>query len=291
MRWEYEKHNWPHADHSEFIQTKYVKWHVQRWGFSNKRETKNRATVLLLHGTGASTHSWRDLAPMLATQFNVIAVDLPGHAFTSKPSRRWMTLDGMATCLTELLKTCEVKPDYIVGHSAGAAIAINLCLLSLATPKKIFSFNGALLPLENLSGQLFSPIAKLLVLNPLVPRFFSWRANAPSVVAALLKGTGSHLDEGSSALYAKLIQDHEHAAGALAMMASWDLDSLKRNLPKLQTPLVLIAADNDKTIKPSVAQRVKTFLPQAQIISMKGLGHLAHEEAPGQAYALILANL
>jgi magnesium chelatase accessory protein len=287
MRWVDAQHDWPNSDHSEFIQTQHIKWHVQRWGSSAKKKT----AILLLHGTGAATHSWRDLAPLLAKQHKVISVDLPGHAFTSRPSRRWMTLEGMAASIAELLKACEVQPDYIVGHSAGAAIAIKMALLNLSAPKKIFSFNGALLPMESLSGQLFSPIAKLLVLNPFVPRLFSWRANEPAMVTALLKGTGSDIDEKGNALYAKLIQNHQHAAGALAMMASWDLDSLKRDLPKLTTPLLLVVAENDKTILPSVAHRVKLLLPHAQILAMKNLGHLAHEEDPEQAHAIITSNL
>jgi magnesium chelatase accessory protein len=287
MRWVDLKDDWPNADRSEFIQTQHIKWHVQRWEGSSKKKT----TILLLHGTGASTHSWRDVGPLLAEQHKVISVDLPGHAFTSKPSKRWMTLEGMATSIAELLKTCDTKPDYIAGHSAGAAIAIKMALLNLASPKKIFSFNGALLPLESLSGQFFSPIAKLLALNPLVPRLFSWRANDPAMVSALLKGTGSEIDEKGNALYTKLIQNHQHAAGALAMMASWNLDAFKRDLPKLKTPLLLVVADNDKTILPSVAHRVKMLLPRSQIVTMKNLGHLAHEEAPQQAYAIIASNL
>jgi magnesium chelatase accessory protein len=287
MRWADVKSDWPNSDHSEFIQTQYINWHVQRWGASAKKKT----TILLLHGTGASSHSWRDLAPLLAKQHKVISLDLPGHAFTSKPSRRWMTLEGMATSIAELLQACNAQPDYIVGHSAGAAIAIKMALLNLASPKKIFSFNGALLPMESLSGQLFSPIAKLLVLNPFVPRLFSWRANDPAMVTNLLKGTGSELDAKGNALYALLIQNHQHAAGALAMMASWDLDPLKRELPTLKTPLVLVVGQNDKTILPSLAHRVNLLLPKAQIHTMKNLGHLAHEEAPEQACAIITSNL
>jgi magnesium chelatase accessory protein len=287
MRWADEKDTWPNAEHSEFIPTKNVKWHVQRWGFESRKKT----TLLLLHGTGASTHSWRDLAPLLAKRHKVIALDLPGHAFTSMPARRWMSLEGMAASIEELLDICNTKPDYIVGHSAGAAIAIKMALLEMAAPQKIFSFNGALMPLESLSGQLFSPIAKLLVLNPLVPRLFSWRANNPNVVNALLQSTGSELDEKGNALYAKLIQDSNHAAGALAMMASWDLAQLKADLPKLKTPLMLIVGSNDKTVLPSVASRVKALLPRASILTMDELGHLAHEEDPQQSYDIITENL
>jgi magnesium chelatase accessory protein len=287
VRWADFKHDWPNADRSEFISTKNMLWHVQRWG----SESSRKSTVLLLHGTGSSTHSWRDLAPLLSATHKVIAVDLPGHAFTSMPAKRCMSIEGMASCIAELLEKCQAKPDYIIGHSAGAAIAIKMSILNLVSPTKIFSLNGALLPLESLSGLLFSPIAKLLVLNPLVPRLFSWRAENPTVVNALLKGTGSELDEKGNALYARLIRDHQHAAGALAMMASWNLEKLKAELPQLKTPLILIAAENDKTISPNTAARVLAMVPQAHLCTIKKLGHLAHEEDPDQTYALITEHL
>jgi magnesium chelatase accessory protein len=49
-------------------------------------KTHRRPTVLLLHGTGASTHSWRALAPLLARRCTVVALDLPGHGFTGTPA-------------------------------------------------------------------------------------------------------------------------------------------------------------------------------------------------------------
>jgi magnesium chelatase accessory protein len=287
VRWEKEKHDWPNAAYSEFIQTKQMRWHVQRWGFTAQK----KSTILLLHGTGASSHSWRDIAPRLAKDHRVISVDLPGHAFTGQPALRWMSIDGMARAAAELMSVCDIRPDYIIGHSAGVAIAVKMVLLNLVAPKKIFSFNGALLPLENLPGKLFSPIAKMLALNPLVPRLFSWQANKPAVLNNLLERTGSTLDERGIALYGKLIRDHHHAAGALAMMASWDLNSLKRELPLLKTPLVLITGSHDKTIPPSDATRLKALLAQAEIVTMQGLGHLAHEEAVEQAYGIIIEHL
>ena len=51
--------------------------------------------LLLLHGSGAATHSWRDLAPLLARDFRVIAPDLPGHGFTETPGGDGLSLPGI----------------------------------------------------------------------------------------------------------------------------------------------------------------------------------------------------
>jgi magnesium chelatase accessory protein len=290
MKWSTEGANWPHRERSEFVKTAHLTWHVQRW--LDVPSSAKKTTIVLLHGTGASTHSWRDVAPLLAKNFNVLAIDLPGHAFSELPDKAWMSLDGMANAIAELLATLQISADVIVGHSAGAAIAVNMALLGLAKPKKIVAINGALLPLQSFSGHLFLPLAKLLAANPLVPKFFSWRASAnTSVVNSLLDRTGSSLDQNGKSFYNTLVRSADHAAGALAMMANWDLDAFEKKLPLLKTPLLLIVASNDKTINPEQANRVRHVINQAELATMPGLGHLCHEESPQLAADLIIQSI
>ena len=66
--------------------------------------------MLLLHGTGAATHSWRGLAPLLATHFTLIAPDLPGHGFTQTPSDPGLSLPGMARLVAALLAELASRP-------------------------------------------------------------------------------------------------------------------------------------------------------------------------------------
>jgi magnesium chelatase accessory protein len=63
-------------------------------------------------------------------------------------------------------------------------------------------------------------------------------------------------------------------------MANWKLEPLLHDLPRLTTALVLVAAANDRSILPEVAQQVREILPNAVIERLPGLGHLAHEEQP-----------
>ena len=297
LDWSQEKASWPHSEKSVFISCNGVRWHVQRFGFPPNVDAdalpplKPQPIILLLHGTGASSHSWRDVAQALATTHPVVTLDLPGHGFTNHPGVSCMSLPGMASAIAQLLVQENWQVHTIAGHSAGAAIAIEMCISNLSKPEKLVSFNGALLPLQSLSGQLFSPIAKLLVRNSLVPKFFSWRAENPKFVSLLMNSTGSTLTPEGTALYGRLVRNADHAAGALAMMANWDLESFSRKLYQLKIPLRLIAAQNDKTISPRMAMRVKSMLPNAELIAVANLGHLSHEEKPLEAAALILRKL
>jgi magnesium chelatase accessory protein len=158
-----------------------------------------------------------------------------------------------------------------------------MCLNRIIAPDSLLSINGALTPLEGLSGRVFSPLAKLLTLAPMVPELFAWRAGAPAVLGRLIDGTGSRLNVQGTALYRQLVTNPGHAAGALAMMANWDLPALWRDLPRLAKPLDMVVGANDLIVPPHTATRVANALtaqPRPRVHTLPGLGHLAHEEAP-----------
>ena len=277
--------DWPNREASRFIRAAGFGWHVQVIG--------QGPPILLLHGTAAATHSWRGMMPLLAARFTVIAPDLPGHGFTETPALSRMSLPGMAAALKSLLQTLEIAPRLIVGHSAGAAIALRMVLDGPASPAGlpvgIIGLNAALKPFDGVAGQIFSPLAKLLVGLPLLPELFAWRAKNMAMVGKLLADTGSPLDPEGVALYARIIQDPRHTAAALAMMARWDLKPLIAELPRLTLPLLLLAGDEDRAIPPTVSDDAARLIPRARVIHLPGQGHLGHEQDPAGTAAIIEA--
>jgi magnesium chelatase accessory protein len=281
--WARDGADWPNRQASRFVEAGGLRWHVQVMG--------SGPVLLLLHGTGAATHSWRDLAPLLARDFTVVAPDLPGHGFTSSPGRAAQSLPGMAAAVAALLRALNLTPALAAGHSAGAAVLARLALDGAIAPSAIIALNGALLPLEGAAGHLFSPLARLLVGFSAVPAILSWVAADPAVVDRLLDGTGSRLDARGRALYARLLRRPRHIGAALGMMAHWQLERLARQLPKLPVPLLLVVGANDRTVPPAEARRVQAMVHSARRIALPGLGHLAHEEQPAAVAALIAAEL
>jgi magnesium chelatase accessory protein len=247
--------------------------------------------VLLLHGTAAATHSWRDMLPLLAQHATVVAPDLPGHGFTGMPGDPGLTLPGMARLVEALLGALGLKPDVAVGHSAGAAVALRMALDGRIAPRGVVSLNGALTPLGEEHAAFFTRAARLLVGLPFVPKIFAWRAANREVAARLLRDTGSRIDGRGVDLYARLFRRSGHLAGALRMMANWDLRPMLRDLPLLQPELLLVVGANDRTIAPAKARRIREILPKARIETLPGLGHLAHEERPDLVAALLLRQL
>lgn len=251
-----------------------LRWHVQHW----RAPWPGAPAAVLLHGTGASAHSFRHLAPRLARRFELLVPDLPGHAWTETGPAVSLALPDVAAALGRLLRALGLRPSLMVGHSAGAAIALQMVRDGHADPRLVVSINGALLPLAGLAGRLFQPMARLLALHPLVvPVFAAW-AGTPAMTRRLLDGTGSFLDDEGERCYATLVGRAAHAAGALRLMASWDLEPLAAWLPGLQVPLQLQVGLHDRMLPPSHADRVQALVPRVQRVDLPGLGHLAHEE-------------
>ncbi len=275
--------DWPNAAASRQISCRPYLWHVQEMG--------QGPLLLLLHGAGAATHSWRSLMPLLARHYRVIAPDLPGHGFTRLRSRSRTGLNPMAEDIARLCADKGWQPAALVGHSAGGAIALRLAQTLPTPPQALVCINPALENFQGVAGWLFPALAKMLALAPIVPLLFSRMAGREARVRELLTSTGSALDDDGLSQYLTLIRDPGHVDGALAMMAQWRLDELLASLPGITQPTLFITGARDKAVPPDVARRAASGMTAAEFTEMERYGHLVHEEAPAEVAALIEAFL
>ncbi len=279
LDWARDGPTWPHVGTSRHVAAGGLTWHVQIFG--------SGPPLLMLHGTGASSHSWRHLTPLLAAHFTTIVPDLPGHAFTSAPPANGLTLPAMARATAALLDALALWPAVAIGHSAGAAVALAMIRDGLIAPAGMIGINAALLPFGGIAGVVFQPMARLLTFNAALAGLLADNAT-PRRVADTLSGTGSTLDAAGLAYYERLFRSPRHVRSALQMMAGWDLAPLVRAMPNIKTPIALVVAGGDRAIAPEQAGRVADLLPAAEVIYLKSFGHLVHEEAPDLVAGKIL---
>lgn len=292
MKYPEQLDGWPMAEYSRLVTCRPHRWHVQEAG--------GGPLILLIHGAGGATQSWRGVFPLLAEDFRVIAIDLPGQGFSQLGNRSRCGLDAMAEDLAALSRQEGWVPELTVGHSAGAALAMRLWELGVpagapgqaaaieGAPKgQIVSINGALENFGGAAGGFFSVMAKMLAANPFTASAFATTATQARA-KRLIEGTGSHLDDVGIGLYQRLISDRSHVDATLAMMAQWSLDGLIRRAGKMAARTLLLTGAGDLAVAPRTSDRFAQRLPDAQVQSFSGLGHLAHEEDPGQVVETIL---
>jgi magnesium chelatase accessory protein len=274
MDWARDLPSWPNHETSKRLRVRPHEWHIQDMGTG--------PTLLLLHGAGASTHSWRDILPLLAKTHHVVALDLPGQGFTRAGSLRRCGLDPMAEDIAALCAAKDWNLRAIIGHSAGAAIALRLSeTMPVATrPDMIVGLNPALGNFQGIAGWLFPVMAKFLALNPLTSYLFAGQKPQVERARRIIQGTGSQLSDDGLSLYARLIADRDHVEATLQMMAQWEIGELLGRLKHVETPCHFITGARDRAVPPETAKTAAESIPNCGTTSFAGLGHLAHEEAP-----------
>jgi magnesium chelatase accessory protein len=245
----------------------------------------------MLHGTGSSCHSWASIAPLLAAHYTLIMPDLPGHGFTQTPPDSGLSLPGMAKLLRDLLTALDVEPAFVIGHSAGAAIAVEMTLDGFIQPQAILAINGAFQPFKGLAALLFPVAAHVLALNPVTIYAVAGGAKDSRRIEKLMRSTGSSIPGDMLARYRDLFTAPGHVAGMLGMMANWNLAPLVRRMADIQVPIYLFAGSKDAAVTPASARALCETVAKAHFINLPHLGHLAHEEDPEAVAAVVLSVL
>lgn len=274
--------DWPFKAQSSLVSTGRQRFWVTDTG------PKDAPALLLLHGTGASGHSFARTLPGLSQTYRVITPDLPGHGCSPGFAGR-LNLDAMAQDLWTLLDTLQIRPQAIIGHSAGAAIGLRMA--ELRPVPQIIGLNAALGEFDGAAAFLFPIIARGLATLPFAASAITAFFGRPGTVERILTGTGSPLDAEGRARYLRLVRDPDHVTGALGMMADWRLQGLLNRLPQTQTQVTLIASEGDRAVPAQVSIDAANRIPGARLHLLPKRGHLAHEEAEDGLSALILNAL
>ena len=188
----------------------------------------------------------------------------------------------MAGAISTLCKQLKLHPDYVIGHSAGAAVGIRMCLDGHIDPRGLLSINGALLPFGAFIEPIMLKAARALSLSPRVAQFLAQRGTGESDVRRALRDTGATISEPMIQRYTTLISQPEHIEGTLRMMGGWELGQLAKDLPHLTTPIHLVGCAKDHIVPAIRAHKATRELPNATAVTLDDAGHLIHEADPGR---------
>lgn len=272
--------DWPNNAFSQEIQVGDLFWHVQIAGSSPSH-------LLLLHGTGSSAHTWGNIFTELSQHFTVIAPDLPGHGFTKNLGNKTLNLDQLASALSDLRDALKIDyVDHIVGHSAGATLALSYALKN-RQPKTIVGLNPSLISLPNFYSNFVAPFINPIVTSSFFTAVLSDLLPRTKMIDSLLDSTKSTLPSDKRECYKTLFRSADHLNGSMSFMAGTDIPSLLSQCKKITSQLVFIVSEDDGwiPIKPLCKVINESFL-NPQIIEVTG-GHLFHEVQEQLALELI----
>jgi magnesium chelatase accessory protein len=293
------------------LETSGVAWHGLKQGIDAQACASERSLpLLLIHGTAGSSHCWRPVLEELGAGISVLVPDLPGHGRTVCTRHRRHGIEEMAADLAALLAELGyARVGVVAGHSAGAAIALELARAG-ASQSRDASANRAQGPsppaleigvILGIAPSLVPPPAfYTLMLGPLLAPIVG---SAASIAAAalltrttrtadrLLDSTGSVIAESQRAVYRELLSSRTHLQGAVDFMTATRLPDLLPRLSGLRGPAHFLIGEDDPWIPVRPLREViERYMPAARIESCRG-GHLLPESQPARVAASLKALL
>jgi len=243
--------------------------------------------LVLLHGLGASSFTWRANIEVWSKHFRVLAPDLPGHGRTPAGVVPDFRLETLCAGLVRLLDHWGIKEAAMAGNSFGGSLAL---LLAREYPKR-FPTLALLAPAAALQRApwLFYPLrlpflglAVAACLGPwIVPlglrlAYHRRALITPEVVAAYAP---------TFRIFANRLALRQ-LARQVDLLPPSQVEALLRDLSQ---PISLIWGEQDRILPVSQAHWLKARLPQAELHLLPEVGHAPQEEAPGLVNKILIA--
>jgi len=246
--------------------------------------------VLLIHGFGANSYTWRHLEPMLAKTRRVISIDLKGFGQSDKPlDKRYSVLD-QAALISQFIDQRGLKDLTMIGHSLGGGVALVLALEDTSKRKKRIK---RLVLLDSVAYAQKIPIAFSLLRAPVIGQVTNFLIPKELQAHAALKVAyfdDTKFDQLDIANYASPLHDKgsQHALiHSARQIVPKNIDELSGRYPTITMPTLVLWCDHDKVIKPHVGWRLHRSLPNSTFKLIKGCGHIPQEERPEETADLI----
>jgi pimeloyl-ACP methyl ester carboxylesterase len=250
--------------------------------------------IILLHGFGGCSYSWRFLAPALAQDHRVYTIDLKGFGLSDKPEDGHYAVDDQADMVADFIRSRDLHDLVMMGHSMGGGVTLmtylkvrndeperikRLVLIdSAGYPQKLpwFIWLAQAPVLASVGGKLISPhFAAYLVLKKC---YYDDD-----------KITEEQID--TYAYYGSLPGAREAVVQTAKQIMPDDIDALTAQYKTISVPVLIIWGAEDEVVPLDVGKKFKRDIPNSELIILPKCGHMPPEEEPGATTRLIQAFL
>ena len=279
---------------AEFMTVDDLELHVETAAYTG--DTPEPPLIVLLHGFGASTFSWREVLQPLAEAGDVIAYDRAGFGFTERPTQ-WQGenpygIPGNLAVLDALLADLAPNREVIVvGHSAGGLIAAEFARLNPGAVDRLVLVAPAVYSTGGVPAWL-APVLGLPQIDRLGPLLVQGIATS-----------GEQLLEQSFVDQAALTDEVREGYRAPLTVMGWEQglwrfstaprdNGVLATLATIEPPTLLITGDNDTVVPTADTVRLATEwgaeLTPPELVVIARSGHLPHEEQPERFVSALL---
>ncbi|MGH7568745.1 MAG: alpha/beta fold hydrolase [Gemmatimonadales bacterium] len=246
----------------------------------------NAPTVVLIHGFGASMYSWRrNLTPVAAAGFRVVAFDNRGFGFSDRPPTGYTNAE-YARLVVALLDSLRIPEAVLVGHSMGGAIAAEV---ALTHPERV----QGLALLDPAGFGVWQPRLYRVARWPIVGALATG-LRGRGFTARLLRSTyadPTKVTEGDVDQYYAPVAQPDYGRALRGALREFRFDALQGRLAAVQAPTLVLWGEQDRLIAPALGARLAAELPRGALVVLPGAGHAIQEEVPDAVNRLLITFL
>ncbi len=242
----------------------------------HKREGTGDA-IVLLHGTGASLHTWDGGAERLDDNFEVYRMDLPAFGLTGPDPDADYTIESYVSFVDNYVKQLGVDSFSIAGNSLGGSIAWAYTVSHPNKVQKLILLDAGGYPSEGDSDALAFKIATNPILRPLMkmitPKSFIAK-NLEQVYADQSKITDELIDR-----YYDMALRAGNRQAFIDRVHTVHTDMSSR-ISEISCPTLIMWGAEDTWINPEDTHRFDAYILDSELIMYEGMGHVPMEESP-----------
>jgi pimeloyl-ACP methyl ester carboxylesterase len=253
-------------------------------------EKGSGSPVLLIHGFGASTYTWRHIAPALARDHRVIALDLKGFGQSDKPFDSRYSVFDQAELLAQFIEDHDLRDLTIVGHSFGGGVAL---VLALDQDKRLKGRIKKLVLLDTVAYPQDIPVFFRMLDTPVVSQI-GVRMVPPAlqtrIALQIAYLDNSKIEDEEVETYAAPLRT---AAGKHAIIHSArqimprGLEQISKSYKSIEQPTLILWCDHDRIVPLDVGLKLRRTLPNATLRIVDDCGHMPQEEQPEATLGLL----
>lgn len=235
--------------------------------------------MILLHGTGASLHTWDAWTELLKDSFQIFRFDLPGFGLTGPNQSRDYSIETYVQFVDAMVDFFGLDSLYLAGNSLGGHIAWEYALLRPEKVRKLILVDASGYPFDRNKALAFR-IARNPVLRPFLKRFLPRsfvKKNLEEVFGNPQKITEDLIDR-----YYELSLRPGNRKAFIDRALTDEVDNSWK-IKEIQCETLIIWGDKDRWVNPEDARRFDQDIPRSKLFIMEGLGHIPMEEDPSNS--------
>jgi pimeloyl-ACP methyl ester carboxylesterase len=269
---------------SKFIEVDDMSVHYRVEGWA-----QDSIPIVLLHGTGASLHTWDGWVNALKSERKIIRLDLPAYGLTGPNPTSDYSQEFYATFINDFLTKLGVKQCIISGNSLGGSIAWNYAVKYPEKVSKMILVDAGGYAMKSKSV----PIAFQVAAWPVIKNLFKYvtprsivQKSIENVYADKSKVTETLVDR-----YFELSLREGNRQAFIDRMSEFRnkgiLNVKTSQIKNLLMPTLIIWGDKDFLIPLEVGEKFHADLPNDTLVVFKNLGHTPMEEDAAKTVAVV----